>query len=88
MDSRRCGKVRGRQGKEVARRTDVICQKVGGEALGPVTQRRVVVGVSSEDEEGSTQKHGGVQVAGIRALLQDRPGRCRKKNKKAKTQKP
>lgn len=47
------------------RHTDVVRQEVGGETLGAVTQRRVVVGVPAEDEERSAQKHGGVQVAGV-----------------------
>lgn len=54
--------------------TDVVGQEVGGEALGAVAERRVVVRVAAEDEQRPAEEGGRVQVARVAALPQDEPG--------------
>lgn len=53
--------------------TDVVSHEVGGETLGAVAERCVIVRVAAEDEQGAAEQDGRVEVPRVAALLQDEP---------------
>lgn len=54
--------------------TYVIGEEVRGEAFGPVTERGVIMSVSPEHQQNSTDQHSGVEVSCQAAFPQNKPG--------------
>lgn len=53
--------------------TDVIGEEVWWEALGPVTERGVIVSVSPEHQQNPTDQHSRVKISRQATFLQNKP---------------
>lgn len=54
--------------------TNVIGEEVGGETFGPVTERGVIMSVSTKHQQNSTDQHSRVEVSCQTTFLQNKPG--------------
>lgn len=57
--------------------TDVIREEVWWEALGPVTERGVIMSVSPEHQQNSTDQHDGVKISRQTTFLQNKPAEAK-----------